>query len=348
MFLEYTHQMIQTKIIATLGPASESATVLRKMMEAGLDVVRINFSHGTHEDHARRIKMVRVLNTKHHRHLRILGDLEGPRIRIGIINNADGMNLTRHQVVILSNEIHASEGNRIPLDYTGSLVAIKKGYAIYIDDGNILLQARTIMRRAVQAEVVIPGILKTHKGVNIPDAHLRFPILSDKDKKDLEFAASEGLDYIAQSFVRGRRDMLAVKEFCARKNFHPGLIAKIENGDGIRNLKHIVQVSDGIMIARGDLGVSLPIADVPLMQKEIIRECRRQGKFSITATQMLESMTVNHRPTRAEASDVCNAVLDGSGFLMLSAETAVGKYPSESVGMMNEIIRVAERNIKQR
>jgi len=340
--------MIKTKIIATIGPASESAAVLRAMMKAGLDVVRINFSHGTLEDHAKRIKMVRKLNAVHHRHLRILGDLEGPRIRIGTISNKDGMPLARQQTVVLSNEIHSSTGNRIPLDYTGPLLIIRKGHAIFIDDGNILLQARKVTSRTIEAKVVIPGILKTHKGVNIPDADLKFPILSDKDKRDLEFAANMKLDYIAQSFVRDSRDILAVKAFCAKLNFHPGLIAKVENADGIRNLKRIAKVSDGVMVARGDLGVSLPIARVPLLQKEIIRECKLQGKFSITATQMLESMTTNHRPTRAEASDVCNAVLDGSGFLMLSAETAVGKYPSESVGMMNEIIRFSEMYIKQR
>ena len=339
--------MIHTQIIATLGPASESPAVLRNMMKAGLDVVRLNFSHGTHEAHAKRIQVLRQLNQTHHRHLRILGDLEGPRIRIGAIAGKEGLPLARNQRVILSTRIQTSAGNRIPLDYTGSLRAIKKGHAIYIDDGNICLQAQTITIRTIEANVVIPGILKTHKGVNIPDADLAFPLLSAKDQSDLEFAAALKLDFIAQSFVRDSRDILAVQRFCQKLNFHPGLVAKIENADGIKHLKRIVQVADGVMVARGDLVVSCPIAEVPLLQKAIIRARARQGKFSITATQMLESMTTNHRPTRAEASDVCNAVLDGTHYVMLSAESAVGRYPVESVATMNEILRVTENYLKK-
>lgn len=339
--------MSKTKIIATLGPASQDRSVLLQMMRAGLDVVRINFSHADERSCLKLIRTVRELNKKYRRRIKILGDLEGPRIRIGDL--AKPLELKKNQVYLLTNKNKQRSGGRaIPFDYPGRLKDIAKGLHVYIDDGNLTLKVEGHRDGSLVTRVVVGGLLKEHKGVNIPGAKLKFASPTASDRRNIAFCIRERLDWIAQSFVRDKEDILKIRKILAarteKKPYQPCLIAKIENEDGVKNLDGIIKAADGVMVARGDLGVSLPIWEVPLVQKEIIRKCRKIGKIVITATQMLESMKENLRPERAEVSDVANAVLDGSDYLMLSAETSVGHYPAESVRMMEQIIRFTEKN----
>jgi pyruvate kinase len=335
--------MPKTKIICTLGPASEKAGVLLKMARAGMDVVRLNFSHGSFKEHLRRILLVRHLNETYRRHIRILGDLEGYRIRIGRLKGAKPVPIKKRQVIWLTQRNILGEGSVIPFDYRGPLDRIKKGKPIYIDDGNIALVAEGHDSRGVKARVVIPGIIQERKGINMPDLRIDFKGVTAQDRTDIRFCLQYGVDFIAQSFVRTKDDILAVREHFKHVRRKIGLIAKIENREGIRNIDEIIGVSDGIMVARGDMGVSIPIYEVPMVQKEIIKKCNRAKRFVITATQMLESMTEHHMPTRAEVSDVANAILDGTDYVMLSAETAVGSDPANCVDMMNKIIKYTEK-----
>ncbi|MBP7088319.1 MAG: pyruvate kinase [Candidatus Omnitrophica bacterium] len=335
--------MVKTKIVCTLGPSSQNTTTLRKMMLAGMDIARLNFSHGTHKEHLFRLDLIRRLNRLYRRRIRILQDLEGYRIRIGKFDSKKKfIKLNKRQTIYLTNNYHNVSDEVIPLDYDGSLRDIKKGSFIYIDDGNITLKVKSVSKSQIQTEIITPGILKENKGVNIPEIKFKFKGLTNKDQRDLKFGIEHKVDFIAQSFVRTFKDIINLRAFLANNNFDTLLIAKIESKEGVRNIDKIIEVSDGIMIARGDMGVTLPIYEVPLIQKMIIKKCLQQRKIVITATQMLESMTENKRPTRAEVSDVANAVLDGSTHLMLSGETAVGTYPIEAVKMMNDIIKFTE------
>lgn len=343
---------IRAKIIATVGPASETAAILRKMTEAGLDAVRFNFSHGSIEDHTRRIVTLRELNRRRRRAVKVIVDLEGPRIRIGRLGPSGETSLRRGSTVILTNDsskqnLTADDNKIIYFDYRGDLRAIKPGTEIFIDDGNLKLLAVKTSSSAVEAKIAEGGTLRSRKGVNIPSAKLDFPVISSKDAAGIIWGAENGAEYIAQSFVTRASQVREVRLAAERaaKNSGgrtPKIIAKIENREGIKNIDSIIAAADGIMVARGDLGVSVPIWEVPFAQKVIIKKCRGASKFSIVATQMLESMTSSPLPTRAEVSDVANAILDGADYVMLSAETAVGKYPAETVHMMNQIIKYAE------
>ncbi|MDP8258706.1 MAG: pyruvate kinase [Candidatus Aadella gelida] len=335
--------MVKTKIIATLGPASDKRAVLRKMMLSGMDVVRLNFSHGSLPSHLAKIKIVREINKKYRRRIRILQDLEGYRIRIGEFSGKKKtIELKKKSIVRLTNSSKLASKDVIPLDYGGPLNDIHTGTHIFIDDGNIAVLVKKITRNYITGEVVVPGVLKENKGVNIPDLKLRFQELTEKDKKDIEFGVANKVDFVAQSFVRSRKDIVNLKKAIAGRS-KSKIIAKIENKDGIRNIDEIIDNVDGIMVARGDMGVSIPIYQVPMMQKMIIKKCNRKKKFVITATQMLESMTEHTRPTRAEVSDVANAIIDGTDYVMLSGESAVGAYPVETVKMMNDIIKFTEK-----
>ena len=337
--------MVKTKIIATLGPSSSTETIIRKMMLKGMDVVRLNFSHGTVDRHLSCVNIVRKINKKYNRHVRILQDLEGPRIRIGRLKGHKGVILKKRQVIWLTQgRFHDYDAGVIPFDYEGDLSGMRRADFIYIDDGNIILHIKRVERRKVKAEVVVGGVLKEHKGINIPGGHLEFSAISEKDKIDLQFGIEQKVDYIAQSFVRNSKDIMEVKNRVKENHPYSIVIAKIENRDGIRNIDSIIDSADGIMIARGDMGVSVPLYQIPVIQKRIIRKCNRAGKPVITATQMLEHMVDNIRPTRAEVTDVANAIIDGTDFVMLSAETAIGKYPVEAVAMMNNIIKFTEKN----
>jgi len=333
--------MVKTKIIATLGPASSRPAVLRRMFDAGLDVARLNFSHGAVSERLELMRAVRTLNKKCRRHIRLLADLKGNRIRIGGLKNP--VELKKNQTVVLSRKT-AARDNSIPFDYKGEMSRIKKGFLIYIDDGNICLETLSVSKDAVKCSVVAPATLKEHKGVNIPAASLDFPVLNAEDRADLEYAIDDGFDFIAQSFVRDAGDILAVKKIVMARNSPAKVIAKLEAREAIENIDEIIEASDGVMVARGDMGITFPIWQIPMHQKRIIRKCNLLNKPVITATQMLESMTQHKLPTRAEVSDVANAILDGSDYVMLSGETSVGKYPAETVRMMNEIIKYTEEH----
>lgn len=335
--------MVKTKIICTIGPSSDSIAVLRNMMRSGMDVARLNFSHGTHAEHLQRIRNIRRLNEKYRRHIRILQDLEGYRIRIGSWPGGVPLTLKKRQLVRLTNAPSAQGQGVIPFDYRGDLKDIKAGNNIFIDDGNIALVARRVAGDYISAQVVVGGILKEHKGINMPEVRLRFQGLTPKDVRDVYFGLAHGVDFIAQSFVRDKKDILHLRKLLEGARFSAcRVIAKIENRQGIANIDEILDVSDGIMIARGDMGVSVPVYEVPMIQKYIIKKCNRRKKFVITATQMLESMTEHLRPSRAEVTDVANAILDGSDYLMLSGETAAGAWPVEAVCMMNQVIAFTE------
>jgi pyruvate kinase len=336
--------MVKTKIICTLGPASSSETTLRKMMRAGMDVARLNFSHGKPQELLHKIGIIRLLNTKYRRRMKLLGDLQGHRIRIGDL--AMPVELKRHRIVWLTREKIKDSREVIPFDYQGPLSSIKNGHQIFIDDGNIAIEVIGRAKDRIKARVIVGGLLKEHKGVNIPEARLEFGGISQKDIEDIYFCEKHGVEYIAQSFVRTKDDILDVRKLL-KTGSRCRIIAKLENKEGIKNIDDIIKVSDGIMIARGDMGVSLPIYEIPVIQKMIIKKCNRAGKFVITATQMLESMTENLRPTRAEVTDVANAIIDGTDFVMLSAESAVGKYPVETVMMMNNVIKFTERYLNK-
>ena len=311
-------------------------------MTAGMDVVRLNFSHGSLSDHAKYIERVRLLNKKYRRHIRILQDLEGFRIRVGAFQDPKGVELIKHKTILLTQEDIKGDEGLIPFDYEGSLKDIPVGEHIYIDDGNIDLMVTKCRNKRLEARVITGGKLKEHKGINIPGARLKFAGVTEKDISDIHFGVRHNVDLIAQSFVRTAGDVRAVRRHISKLNGSAKVIAKIENRDGIRNIDDIIDESGGIMIARGDMGVSIPIYEVPIMQKMIIKKCNAKKKFVITATQMLESMTENIRPTRAEVADVANAILDGTDYVMLSAETAAGRYPVESVAMMNSVIKFTE------
>ena len=337
--------MPRTKIIATLGPVSSNYTVLRKMFTAGLDVVRLNFSHGSHKQHLGSIELVRGLNRKYGRHIRIMQDLEGFRIRIGRFKGAKTRFLKNRTVVWLSNDAEACGPRTIPFDYKGDLDRLKPKQLIYIDDGNLVLRIKSTSANSLKAIVVEGGVLKERKGINIPDVDLGFERITEKDKRDIEFGIKHRVDYIALSFVRDENDVRQAAALIKPRLPNCRLVAKIENRQAIENIDGIIEAADGIMIARGDMGVAIPIHEVPIIQKRIIRKSNAAGKFVITATQMLEHMTEHSRPTRAEVTDVANAIIDGTDFVMLSAETAVGRFPYQSVLMMNDIIKFTEKSM---
>jgi pyruvate kinase len=337
------HYVPRTQIVCTLGPASSSESTLRKMLREGMDIVRLNFSHGNLANHVTRIERVRALNKKYRRHIRILGDLAGPRIRIGYLADHKPVLLEKNRKVSLVRE--GQDGaRRIPFDYAGSYDDLHGAESAFLDDGNIILRITGLAQDRVDTRVVVGGLLKERKAINIPGADLRFPPLSEKDARDIEFAVAQQLDYLAVSFARNSADVQVVRDAIGDRMPQGRIIAKIENQQGIDHLEEIMDVSDGIMVARGDMGVCVPIYEVPLIQKHILRRCRARRRFCITATQMLEHMVEYPTPTRAEVTDIANAVIDGTHAVMLSAETAVGRFPVESVRMMNQIIRHTELN----
>ncbi len=333
--------MVRTKIIATLGPASSTEAVLRKMVIKGLDFVRLNFSHGTEKEHLQRVRLIRTINKKMRRAVKIMQDLEGYRIRIGRVEQPIMLN-KGHQFYLTKDDIIGSS-EIVSFDYAGSLKRIKPGTNIYVDDGKLVFEVKAVEKRRLKVKSLVSGTLKDHKGVNIPDVKLDFEALTEKDKKDLELAVKYKFDCVAQSFVRSAKDVELIKGLV--RPLHPDcrIFAKVESRQALENLDGIIKQSDGIVVARGDLGICVPIYKIPVIQKEIVKKCRQNNKPVVVATQMLESMTEERLPTRAEVNDVANAVFDGATHLMLSAETAVGKYPDRAVDMMNKIMISAEK-----
>ena len=329
--------MVKTKIIATLGPSSGSEAVLRKMFISGLDVVRLNFSHGTWADHSAKIKLVRSLNTKLRRSIKIMQDLEGHRIRLGRLK--EPFMAKKGAFLYLTQEPVPGDAKEVHFDYDGPLAAIKPASLIYIDDGKVLLKVVSRDKSRLKTKVVIGGMLSSRKGMNIIGAELSFEAITAKDKKDVMVAIKNGLEYVAQSFVGSARDIELLKDILVKHKSSAQIFAKVENARALHHIDEIIDEADGIIVARGDLGILLPIYKVPVFQKEIIKRCKHKGKPVVVATQMLDSMTLERLPTRAEVSDVANAILDGADYLLLSGETAIGKYPHLVVDMMNKIIK---------
>lgn len=338
--------MGRAKILATLGPTSSSPEIIEKMLNAGLDAVRINMSHGNYEDHAERITIARATAKKLGRPLAVLVDLSGPKIRTGLLQNAQPVMLeTGAEFVLTSREIEGT-AHEVSTNFKEIPKLVKAGDRVLLDDGAIELLVKKVTKTDVVTEVVNGAILSERKGINLPNTKLPIPSLTDKDRKDLEWAMTQDVNYIALSFVRQGEDCREVRELIKKLNKRkwgrPMLVAKIEKAEAIENLAEIIRETDGVMVARGDLGVETSAELVPVYQKRIISEAINADKFVITATQMLQSMIDSPRPTRAEASDVANAVWDGTDAVMLSAETASGQYPVESVATMASIISTAE------
>ena len=332
--------MVKTKIIATLGPSSERETVLRKMITAGLDVVRLNFSHGNWNEHFKKVNLVRKLNRKLRRAIKIMQDLEGFRIRIGQFKKP--LLLSNRQMLYLTQEEIEDGSHKVHFDYKGPLKKFTKGILIYIDDGKIILKVKEVCKKDIKTEVVLGGILKERKGINIPGLQLDFSPVTPKDRKDIEFAIENKLDYVAQSFVRNAKDIIALRAIIKYRLPMCKIFAKVESQQALRNIDAIIRQADGIIIARGDLGICVPIYKVPVIQKELIKKCRRAGRPVVVATQMLDSMTTEVMPTRAEVTDVANAIFDSTDYVLLSSETAVGKHPHKVIDLMNKIIKYTE------
>jgi pyruvate kinase len=326
----------RTKIVCTIGPSSASREVLRSLIDAGLDVARINFSHGTYEEHTVTIDTIRTLAAELKRPVAILGDLQGPRIRIGELRAS--RDVVDGQELIFAHEPHALAGD-VPVTYDHLALDVQVGGRILVNDGLLEFEVLAIDGERVKVRTIHGGPIKSHKGMNLPGIDVSAPSLTDKDREDIAFAIEKDLDYIALSFVRRADDIRALKALLPKGIL---VVAKIEKDSALRRIEEILQASDAVMVARGDLGVELPFEEVPLAQKRIIGLANRYGRPVITATQMLESMIEHARPTRAEANDVANAVLDGTDAVMLSAETAAGLFPKLAVEAMHRIVLAAE------
>lgn len=346
----------KAKIVATLGPSSREDEIVRKLIKAGLDVARLNFSHGTHEEHKALIQRIRRLSKETGKSITILQDLQGPKLRVGWLPK-EGILLTAGQNVILTSieedEEIGVEGQDplvLPLEVPDLVNSLAPRNRILMDDGHLELEVTAVHSDAVEAKVVLGGVLKSHKGVNMPGANIQIPGFTEKDREDLAFGIEQGVDVVAISFVHTAQDVetvrTAMREIAPDRKPIP-IIAKLERPEGIDNLDEILDAADGVMVARGDLGVETSPSVVPIMQKKIIQAANWKTKTVITATQMLDSMIHNPRPTRAEASDVANAIFDGTDAVMLSGETASGDYPLESVMMMNSIVLEAETHFEE-
>jgi pyruvate kinase len=333
----------QTKIVCTIGPASEKPEIMEKMIKAGMNIARLNFSHGTYANHAALIKNLRYAAKKAKMDIGILQDLQGPKIRVGLLPKP--IILKSGQAVVLTVDVtpsgEARDNNKIPVTYKGMASEVKGGHRILMDDGLIELEVQNIFKKDIRAKVKIGGPLSSHKGINLPDSLVKLSSLTPKDKEDVKFGLKKGVDFISLSFVKSKEDVLDLRKILPKKN-PPFIIAKIEKHEAVKNFDKILEVVDGIMVARGDLAVEIPAEQVPVAQKDIVAKCLRAAKPVIVATQMLQSMTENPRPTRAEVSDVANAVIDHADATMLSAESATGKYPALAVETMSKIINNTE------
>jgi pyruvate kinase len=335
----------RAKIICTIGPASHSEAAMRDLLRLGMDVARLNFSHGTHEDHARNIERLRRAAEKENRTVCILQDLQGPKIRTGRLERHEPVLLTTGSRVVITPRDIAGLPTRISTTFPDLAREVSAGTRILLCDGLIELRVRTVRGRDVVCDVLNGGMMGEHQGINLPGTALSIPALTEKDRKDLEFGLKHGVDAIALSFVRTAADVTMVRQIITAHRSDVPLIAKLEKPQAIDHLEEILEAADGVMVARGDLGVEMAPEKVPVIQKHVIRSAAHWRKPVITATQMLESMIENPRPTRAEASDVANAIFDGTDSVMLSAETASGRYPREAVAMMARIVIEAESSM---
>lgn len=336
--------MRRTKIVCTMGPNMEKPGLMRSLIEAGMDVARFNFSHGDHEEHKKRMDMLKALRKELKEPVAILLDTKGPEIRTGVLENGGKAVLKEGQRFVLTTEEIAGNSERVSITYKELPAEVKKGDVILIDDGLIELHVEETRGSEIVCLVVNGGELGERKGINVPGVSINLPALTEKDKEDILFGIGQDIDFIAASFVRRAEDILEIKEFLKEHGAeHIDVIAKIESAQAVQNIDSIIDVTDGIMVARGDLGVEIPPYEVPHVQKTIIEKCNHHFLPVITATQMLDSMIRNPRPTRAEVADVANAIYDGTDAIMLSGETAMGKYPVEAVRMMVKIAHETEQ-----
>jgi pyruvate kinase len=333
---------IRAKIVATVGPASTSPHVLRALIDNGVDVARLNFAHGTYEDHARHISLIQQISHETGRTVGILQDLPGPKLRVGPMP-PQGLELARHEEVSLTAGPLPHTGKSIVIRYPRLAEELKRGHLVFMADGSLRLQVTSVFKGTVVCRVLNGGTVRSGNGVNIPKTSLSLEAFTRTDRKHLLFGMARGVDFVGISFVGKASDIQRAKDFAQRHGKVPFLIAKIERRLALKNLKSIMEAADGIMVARGDLGVEVPFHEVPGIQQEIVHQARRMGKPVIVATQVLETMLQNPRPTRAEATDIANAILEGTDAIMLSGETALGKYPVEAVTALREVMGSTEK-----
>jgi pyruvate kinase len=336
----------RTKIVATIGPATSSPEMIRKLIDAGMDVARLNFSHGSYEAHASVIQSLRTISAELSKPVTILQDLQGPKIRVACFNGGKIELVKGETVIMVPESEYSGEPATFPIDYPHVADESKPGMQVLLADGLFELETIKIEGQKVHCKVIEGGTLNERKGVNFPELKLRLPSLTEKDKEDLLFGLKNGVDIISLSFVRSAEDINVLREIISEHGYQKPIVAKIEKPQAIEHLDEIIETANGIMVARGDLGVELSPEKVPMLQKRIIEHCNREGKTVITATQMLESMIHEPRPTRAEASDVANAIIDGTDAIMLSGETAMGDFPVKAVEMMSRIAVEVEGKIE--
>ena len=338
--------MKKTKVDCTMGPNTNDKEVMRKLIQNGMDVARFNFSHGDHEEQKFRMDLLKELREEEHAHTAILLDTKGPEIRTGLLKDGKKVTLQEGNTFVLTMEDIVGDDTKVSLSYKGLAEDVQQGTVILIDDGLIGLKVKEIVDQDIVCEIVNGGELGERKGVNVPNVPVRLPAITEKDKEDIKFGVEQDIDFIAASFVRNAECVLEIRAFLKELDApYIPIIAKIENAEGIRNIDEIIRAADGIMVARGDMGVEIPSEEVPYLQKMLIQKCNNNFKTVITATQMLDSMIRNPRPTRAEVTDVANAVYDGTDAVMLSGETAQGKYPVEALQMMVHIIENTEQHL---
>ena len=329
-----------------MGPNTNDKEVMRKLIQNGMDVARFNFSHGDHEEQKFRMDLLKELREEEHAHTAILLDTKGPEIRTGLLKDGKKVTLQEGNTFVLTMEDIVGDDTKVSLSYKGLAEDVQQGPVILIDDGLIGLKVKEIVDQDIVCEIVNGGELGERKGVNVPNVPVRLPAITEKDKEDIKFGVEQDIDFIAASFVRNAECVLEIRAFLKELDApYIPIIAKIENAEGIRNIDEIIRAADGIMVARGDMGVEIPAEEVPYLQKMLIQKCNNNFKTVITATQMLDSMIRNPRPTRAEVTDVANAVYDGTDAVMLSGETAQGKYPVEALQMMVHIIENTEQHL---
>ena len=338
--------MKKTKVVCTMGPNTNDKEVMRKLIQNGMDVARFNFSHGDHEEQKFRMDLLKELREEEHAHTAILLDTKGPEIRTGLLKDGKKVTLQEGNTFVLTMEDIVGDDTKVSLSYKGLAEDVQQGTVILIDDGLIGLKVKEIVDQDIVCEIVNGGELGERKGVNVPNVPVRLPAITEKDKEDIKFGVEQDIDFIAASFVRNAECVLEIRAFLKELDApYIPIIAKSENAEGIRNIDEIIRAADGIMVARGDMGVEIPSEEVPYLQKMLIQKCNNNFKTVITATQMLDSMIRNPRPTRAEVTDVANAVYDGTDAVMLSGETAQGKYPVEALQMMVHIIENTEQHL---
>lgn len=330
-----------TKIVCTIGPASSSPRILSQMIRAGMDVVRINFSHGTIEEHLKNIRTIRKVSDRLRRPVAILQDLPGPKLRVGKLA-AEPLHLRKFDKIILTTKPTTAK-SKIPILYPDLPKAVKKSDMIFLADGSIRIEVLRSGKHEIEGRVLVGGELTSGKGVNVPRLRIRLPAVTEADKEHMRFGIENGVDIVAVSFVQDADDIKTARKVVSHKHFRAFLVAKIEKREAVQNLEAIVRESDGVMVARGDLGVELSLELIPVIQKKIIHEANRRGKPVITATQILESMLSSPTPTRAETTDVANAIIDGSDALMLAEETAIGQYPVQAVQVLSRVAQETER-----